>query len=65
MSTPFADLQPKSLWDAFYGITQVPRPSKHEEAISAHVESWAAENNFKVLKDPIGNLVIKVGSERV
>jgi dipeptidase D len=60
MSNPFADLKPKSLWDAFYGITQVPRPSKHEEAISAHVEAWAAENNFKVLKDPIGNLVIKV-----
>jgi len=60
MSNPFADLQPKSLWDAFYGITQVPRPSKHEEAISAHIEAWAAENNFKVLKDAIGNLVIKV-----
>jgi len=60
MNHPFAGLEPKSLWDAFYGITQVPRPSKHEERISAHIEAWAGEHGFKVLKDAIGNLVVKV-----
>ena len=60
MSHPFAGLKPESLWNAFYGITQVPRPSKHEERISAHIEAWAGEHGFKVLKDAIGNLVVKV-----
>ena len=60
MSHPFAGLKPESLWDAFYGITQVPRPSKHEERISAHIQAWAAEHGFKVLTDAIGNLVVKV-----
>lgn len=60
MSTPFAGLKPESLWNAFYGITQVPRPSKHEERISAHIQAWAGEHGFKVLTDSIGNLVVKV-----
>ena len=60
MSHPFAGLKPESLWDAFYGITQVPRPSKHEERISAHIQAWAREHGFQVLTDSIGNLVVKV-----
>ncbi len=60
MSNPFTGLEPKSLWDAFYGITQVPRPSKHEERITAHIESWAQDHGFQVLKDAIRNLVIQV-----
>ncbi len=60
MSNPLAGLEPRSLWDAFYGITQVPRPSKHEERISAHIEAWAGEHGLEVKKDAIGNLVVKV-----
>lgn len=60
MSNPLAGLEPRSLWDAFYGITQVPRPSKHEERIAAHIEAWAGEHGLDVKKDTIGNLVVKV-----
>jgi dipeptidase D len=41
MSSPLLDLEPKLLWQHFDGIRRIPRPSKHEEKISEHVEQWA------------------------
>ena len=29
------DLEPKVVWGNFYGLTQVPRPSKHEGKVIA------------------------------
>ena len=58
MSSPFEGLKPESLWNAFYGITTIPRPSGHEERVAAHIENWATEHGFKVRKDAIGNLVV-------
>ncbi|VAX25820.1 Cytosol nonspecific dipeptidase [hydrothermal vent metagenome] len=53
-------LEPKLVWEYFYGITQVPRPSKKEEKIRAHVREFAAKNNFNFEEDEVGNIVIKV-----
>ena len=53
-------LNPKILWESFYGLTQVPRPSKKEEKIRTHVKNWADQNNFKWKEDKTGNIVIKV-----
>lgn len=53
-------LEPKLVWEYFYGITQVPRPSKKEEKIRAHVREFAAKNNFNFEEDKVGNIVIKV-----
>ena len=33
------DLEPKVVWGNFYGLTQVPRPSKHEGKV---IETAAA-----------------------
>ena len=30
---PIRELQPAAIWNYFYDITQIPRPSKKEEAI--------------------------------
>lgn len=60
MSDSVARLEPTSLWGHFHGMTQVPRPSKHEERISAWVEDIAAKHGFEVVKDSIGNLVLRV-----
>jgi dipeptidase D len=60
MSSPLVDLEPKLLWQHFDGIRQIPRPSKHEEKISAHVEAWASEKGYELRKDDAGSLVIKV-----
>ncbi len=53
-------LEPKLLWEYFYGITQVPHPSKKEEKIRAHVREFATTNNFEFVEDGVGNIVIKV-----
>ncbi len=60
MSSPLSDLEPKLLWQHFDSIRQIPRPSKHEEKISEHVENWASEHGYELLKDAVGSLVIKV-----
>jgi len=53
-------LEPKLVWEYFYGITQVPHPSKKEEKIRAHVREFATSNNFEFAEDAVGNIVIKV-----
>ena len=53
-------LQPELIWKYFYGITQVPRPSKKEEKIRAHVREFAKANKFEFVEDKVGNIVIKV-----
>lgn len=53
-------LQPKLLWESFYGIAQVPRPSKKEEQIREHVKQFARNHNFSYKEDKTGNIVISV-----
>ena len=36
MST-ILDLQPASVWHYFHQLTQIPRPSHHEEAVQQYV----------------------------
>ncbi len=53
-------LKPELVWNYFYGITQVPRPSKKEEKIREHVKQFAADKSFDFSEDSVGNIVIKV-----
>lgn len=53
-------LKPELLWESFYGISQVPRPSKKEEKIQKHVKDWAEKNNFEFKTDASGNILIYV-----
>ncbi len=55
-----AGLQPELLWNAFYELSQVPRPSKKEEKVIKFVEEFAVKNGFNYRKDEIGNIVIEV-----
>lgn len=60
MASPLAHLQPTLIWQHFDQIRQIPRPSKHEEAIRKHIENWAKQRNFVCLKDAVGNVCIQV-----
>jgi len=60
MSSPLETLEPRLLWKNFDAIRAIPRPSKHEERIAAHVEGWAREHGFEVRRDAIGNVVVRV-----
>ncbi len=53
-------LEPKLLWERFYEISQVPRPSKKEGKIRAYVREFAKKHNLKFVEDKVGNIVISV-----
>lgn len=52
------DLQPKELWQNFYKLTQVPRPSNHEEKARKFMLEWAKENHIEAQIDEIGNIIM-------
>jgi len=59
-SPAIESLQPQSVWRFFAGMAAVPRPSKHEEKIRAHVRDTARELGFAFREDDTGNIVIEV-----
>lgn len=54
-----AQLQPSLLWQLFEKICSIPHPSKHEQQISAWIQSWAKNLGLSVQEDAIGNILIK------
>ena len=52
--------EPKHLWDRFFEITQIPRPSRKEEKIQDYIISIANTNNLNYKQDAEGNIVIYV-----
>ena len=53
-------INPKILWQRFYEITQIPRPSKKEEKILEYLKSWSIEHKFVCNQDKAGNLAISI-----
>lgn len=56
--TAIYNLQPKEVWQYFYEITRIARPSKHEEAIINYLIEFSNSLNLSYKKDEVGNLVI-------
>lgn len=52
--------EPGAVWQAFAGLADTPRPSKHEEQAREYVRRWAGERGFAVQEDGVGNLVVAV-----
>ena len=59
MSKEICNLEPKSLWENFYSLTQVPRPSKHEEKIQDFMMKFGKSLGLETDKDAVGNVVIR------
>lgn len=54
------NLQPEILWQRFYEISQVPRPSKKEEKILEHLRNLCKDLKVDFKQDAVGNLLLKV-----
>ena len=54
------DLKPAAVWEAFYGLTRCPRPSKHEEVVREHILNWAKEHKIEAFADETGNVILRV-----
>lgn len=52
-------LSPSHLWFFFDKFCQIPRPSKHEAALSQWIQDWAQSQAISVKVDPVGNLILK------
>jgi dipeptidase D len=59
MSTDILSLEPKILWNHFYRLTQIPRPSGHEEAVRAYVVDFATRLGLEWLVDEAGNVIVR------
>lgn len=53
-----SQLKPESLWNYFYEITQIPRPSKKEDKIRKYILDFAKKHNLTHNKDKVGNVII-------
>ncbi|MDO4777101.1 MAG: aminoacyl-histidine dipeptidase [Cardiobacteriaceae bacterium] len=58
MST-ILDLEPKSLWHYFHQLTQIPRPSHHEEAVQQFVLDEATRLGLDAERDAAGNIRVR------
>jgi len=57
-------LKPELLWQHFYELSQIPRPSKKEYRAVEFVKEFAKRNNFDFQEDKVGNVVIYVPASK-
>ena len=59
MSAAIEGLKPELVWKYFAEISRIPRPSKHEEAMTKYVSETAKKFGLQVKTDKFGNVVVK------
>ena len=51
-------LEPTIVWNHFYEITQIPRPSKKEDKVRAYLDEFGKKHNLTTVTDKAGNVLI-------
>ena len=51
-------LEPTIVWNHFYEITQIPRPSKKEDKVRAYLDEFGKKPNLTTVTDKAGNVLI-------
>lgn len=59
MSKEIKDLNPSLLWNFFYDLTQIPRPSKKEDKVVDYVKKFGQDRGLETIVDEAGNVIIK------
>lgn len=59
MSKDLLSLEPKLLWENFYRLTTIPRPSKKEGNAVKFVETIGKSLNLETITDKVGNVIIR------
>ena len=52
-------LEPAALWQNFYNLTRVPRPSHKKEEIGLFLENFGKSIGLETLRDEIGNVLVR------
>jgi dipeptidase D len=59
MSEEIKILEPKSLWENFYALNQIPRPSKKELNAALFVKEFGEKLGLETIQDHVGNVVVR------
>ena len=54
-----SSLQPAAVWRFFGELMNIPRPSKHEERVSAYLQDFGHKHGYETLVDEVGNVLIR------
>ena len=58
-SKDIRNLEPKALWENFYRLTQIPRPSGKTVAVGQFLEDFGKSLGLETFRDKIGNVLIR------
>jgi dipeptidase D len=59
MSNEISKLNPLELWENFYQLTRIPRPSNHEEQIRKYLFDFGKNLGLETAQDKSGNVIIR------
>jgi len=59
LADSLSTMRPQSVWQHFYDITQVPRPSHHEEKATEFVSAFGRGLGLETVVDDAGNVIIR------
>jgi len=59
MNSILENLQPAAIWRFFGELMNIPRPSKHEEEVSAYLQEFGRSRGLETLADEVGNVLIR------
>ena len=59
MSKDILNLEPSLLWKNFYSLTQIPRPSKHEDKVRDFLFQFGKNLGLETIIDEVGNVIIR------
>jgi len=59
MSEEIRKLEPKAVWEFFYQLTQIPRPSKHEAKAIEFTKKFGENLGLETIVDAVGNVIIR------
>ena len=56
---PIRNLEPKSVWNNFYSLTQIPRPSGHTQKVAKFLVKFGKDLGLEAFQDECGNVIIR------
>jgi dipeptidase D len=59
MNKDIFKLEPTTVWKNFYALTQIPRPSHHEDRIQKFMFDFGKNLGLETIKDETGNIIIR------
>lgn len=59
MGKEIKKIEPTGLWENFYELTQIPRPSKKESKALDFIEAFGKSHKLETIRDAIGNVIIR------